>query len=152
MAQPGPEVAVASVCLIAVLYNYEQWRDRARDGESREREKGRGRKRETWRREQKPAECHVKCIPRGDRRRGRGWREREATDREEGRGEREREMVNKRGWARREPYGLWLPATVHHVRQPFVVHDEWHKATVLTYLTSLGTTSCPLATFACTIC
>ena len=95
MAQPGPEVAVASVCLIAVLYNYEQWRDRARDGESRdrerEREKGRGRKRETWRREQKPAECHVKCIPRGDRRRGRGWREREATDREEGRGERERE-------------------------------------------------------------
>jgi len=28
MAQPRPEVAVASVCLIAVLYNYEQWRDR----------------------------------------------------------------------------------------------------------------------------
>lgn len=41
MAQPGPEVAVASVCLIAVLYNYEQWRDRARDGESRDRERER---------------------------------------------------------------------------------------------------------------
>lgn len=52
MAQPGPEVAVASVCLIAVLYNYEQWRDIVRE---REREKpGEG---------QKPAECHVKCIP-----------------------------------------------------------------------------------------
>lgn len=54
MAQPGPEVAVASVCLIAVLYNYEQWRDIVRERE-REREKpGEG---------QKPAECHVKCIP-----------------------------------------------------------------------------------------
>lgn len=53
MAQPRPEVAVASVCLIAVLYNYEQWRDRER--ERRDGEKpGEG---------QKPAECHVKCTP-----------------------------------------------------------------------------------------
>lgn len=78
MAQPGPEVAVASVCLIAVLYNYEQWRDRARDGESRESEREGGREKPGE--GQKPAECHVKCIPRGDRRRGRGWREREAAD------------------------------------------------------------------------
>lgn len=50
MAQPRPEVAVASVCLIAVLYNYEQWRERERHGEK----PGEG---------QKPTECHVKCTP-----------------------------------------------------------------------------------------
>ena len=89
----GPEVAVASVCLIAVLYNYEQWRDRARVGEWSAGE----RTGEAWRRAEAsrmPCEMHTPGEIDGD-----ALGENETAPRQiDGEGEgRPTEMVNERG-------------------------------------------------------